>query len=168
MSLTEPTARPAAAGNEAPAGELVRTPAESPRPRSYLRSMNGGLADDARDWADDDRLDELFSAWAKAAVATDDTTAGFSAADERSRPAPTAPTEARPGAATVPAEPEIEPFARPTFAPDDDFGVTPTVTPTVAATVDPDVPWEPVTAWTRTEDDIIPQRRRSRWGRRVS
>lgn len=156
MSLTEPTARPAATGG----GE---TPVGSPRPWSYLRSMNGGQTDDARDWADDDRLDELFSAWARAAVATDDTPAGFAAdAGEQARPVPPQAIEERPTAPTLPAQPDVEPFAWPTLGPDDDFGIA----ATGAATVDSDTPWAPVTAWTRTDDDIIPKHRKSRWGRR--
>jgi hypothetical protein len=172
MSLTEPTARPAATGGaESPGGEPGRMPAESPRTWSHLRSLSDGQPGDAQDWADDDRLDELFSAWAKAAVATDDAFAGVAdAADEPPRPVPSEPAEVRPDAGTLPAEREIAPFVWPASEWDEgdaDTASAPATTDTATpAAADPKASWEPVSAWTRTDDDIIPKRRRGRWGRR--
>ena len=137
MSLTEPTARPAVTGDA------------SPRTWSQLRSLSVGPAEGAADWADDDRLDELFSAWARAAVATDPAPDGFAAADDSWPPVPAEPTELDP--------PVHVAMARQHLARHREVGRGPTVEPD-----------EPVTAWTRTDDDIIPTRRsgRRRWGRR--
>ena len=144
MSLIEPTAGPA----------------ESPRTSSRLRSLPAGPAGVDPDWADDDRLDELFSAWASAAVATDATPDGFpAAADDRSRPVAAEPTEARPTevrptAATPSTRAEMDPFAWPTLEPHDAF------VDTASAADEARVAPPPATAWSRTDDDIIPARRR--------
>ena len=150
MSLTEPTA----------------WPAESPRTSTRLRSLPAGPAGVDPDWADDDRLDELFSAWARAAVATDATPAGFAAAadDDRSRPVGAEPTEVRPTAATPPTRTEMDPFAWPTLEPDDAFVATATATATATAADEARAATPPAKAWSRADDDIIPARRRGRRG----
>jgi hypothetical protein len=168
MSLTEHTARPAVAGDEAPADRPVRMPAESPGTWSQLRSLSVVRAEGAADWADDDRLDELFSAWARAAVATDAGPDGFAAAaDDPSRPAPAEPT-AVPAKGAPPTRPEREPAGWPTLDAHDAHDAV-DAGPTAAD--EARAPEKPVTAWSRTDDDIIPTRRRSRgghrrWGRR--
>lgn len=164
MSLTEPTARPAVAGDEAPADRPVPMPAESPRTWSQLRSLSVVPAEGAADWADDDRLDELFSAWARAAVATDAGPHGFAAADDPSRPAPAEPT-AMPATGATPTRAEREPSPLPTLDALDALDAGPSAADEARA------PEKPVTAWSRTDDDIIPTRRGSRgghhrWGRR--
>lgn len=159
MSLTEPTAWSAVTDDEAPADRSVRMPAESPERWSQLRSLSGGQANDVPDWTDDDRLDEMFSAWARAAVATDAVPGGFAAdEDDRSRPVPAEPTEVRP-TAVRPVPPGMKPIAGPSLEPDEAFDVKATATHRAS------VRDEPVTAWSRTDDDIIPERRRGRWGR---
>lgn len=67
MSLTEHV--PPAFDAGSPLGAEGRRPAE-PSAWSHLRSLSAGPAT-APEWADDERLDELFSAWAEAALATD-------------------------------------------------------------------------------------------------
>lgn len=159
MSLIEPTARPAVEGDEGHADRPVRMPAESPRTWSQLRSLSVGPAEGDPGWADDDRLDELFSAWAKAAVATDAAPDGFAAAGDPSPSGPAGPTGPAMGA--TPFEQGAEPSAWPALEGDDDLVAGPTDAGAWA-------PEKPVTAWSRSDDDIIPARRgaRRRWGRR--
>lgn len=159
MSFTEPTARPAVTDDPAAADRPVRVPAESPRAWSQLRSLSVGAAEGSADWADDDRLDELFSAWARAAVADDGAPARFAAADDQSRPVPAEPAELDP--------PVHFAMARQHLARHRDVGRGPTLESDEAVAVGPTPADEPVTEWTRTDDDIIPTRRGSRrWGRR--
>ena len=123
MSLTEPTS-PAFDAGRAVAPDALRL-AGSPSTWSYLRSLSGDAdpsPSGAPEWADDERLDDLFSAWAEAALAADVVTDRGFLADE--------PSPARPA-------PDLEATA-----------------------------YEPLTAWSRSDDEIIPQRRRRGWGRR--
>ena len=67
MSLTEHV--PPAFDAGSPLGAEGRRHVE-PSAWGYLRSLSAGPAT-APEWADDERLDELFSAWAEAALAAD-------------------------------------------------------------------------------------------------
>lgn len=143
MSLLEPTTSPASEAG-LPLGEDARRPAESPTTWSYLRTLSGVPAPStgtAPDWADDERLDELFSAWATAALAADVVT-------DRSF----GPSEVPPPVDVVASVPEVE---APTYEPavNDDV-------------VDAPAGPQALPAWTRYDDEIIPRPRgRGRWGR---
>ena len=149
MSLTEPTTSTAYESG-VPLGEDVRRPAESPTTWNYLRSLSGAPAAgsaDAPGWADDERLDELFSAWAKAALAADVVTdRRFVPADE-----PTFMPGPSPAGEAAPFDRSYEP---PAFEGPAHEG----------AEIGPVRP-EASQVWTPGDDDIIPRRRaRGRWG----
>jgi len=172
MSLTEPTTSPAH-----DTGGPLDAPAPAhgglPSAWKYLRTLSGGVEPDAPDapgpagrsatapeWADDERLDELFSAWAEAALSADVIPdRSFMDGDEpRAWSAPAGePAGIEPDDGGVrPAYPtsgagEVDEAARP--AGDDASQAFPAARP------------EPV-AWTRGDDDVIPSRRRGRWLRR--
>lgn len=132
MSLTEHPSPAFDAGS--PLGADGRRLAE-PSAWSYLRSLSAGPAT-APEWADDERLDELFSAWAEAALEADVVT------DRRLVPA----GDAAPAPEPAPDGTVYEPSAG-------------------GADLDPLAAREALPVWSRSDDEVIP-RRRGRWGRR--
>ena len=147
-------APPAAVGEPAVAEPAIALPA-----------LRTGPADAGTDWADDKRLDELFSAWAEAALSADVISERrfMGEEPEATRPDVTEPAPP-PAPAPAPVEDRFEPEASSLSPLDAAEADPPVVAPVPSA--DPEDRWEPAQSWARGDDDIIPRARsRSRWRR---
>lgn len=140
-------------------------PAAVAEPASAEPAPRPGPAEAATDWADDKRLDELFSAWAEAALSADVISERrfMGEEPEATRPDVTEPAPP-PAPAPGPVEDRFEPeasWSSPLDASEPDPAV---VAPVPSA--DPEDRRESSQAWARGDDDIIPRARsRSRWRR---
>lgn len=117
------------------------------------------------DWTEDERLDEVFSAWAAAALTAEVIAERRFLEDE---PAPA--TVGVPASPPPDAEDDAGRFeadvASAWFV--DDQPVPPALAGHAPSQVSQDAPSHappPRQPWTRGDDDVIPRRRRRRWGR---